>query len=438
MATLDVQTETASENPDKIAAYAASHEPSRVPILGGFLDAFGLLWKSLRRNLAGLIGFLGLVFYFFFTVVGPLIVPFDGEPKLDAIAAPPGSRMVLVTRSADADRLKTIDDFGPDDTLGYIDKTGGQLWFEDYEASLGEDAEVPFDTELFRFRSGRGVPDALEELANGEADALIVFSETVKQYLVNNDDEAQRELFSDLSVSNDAFGPSHILGTDTQGRDIFSHIVNGGASLIFVAMVAGIFSTVIAVTLGSLAAMIGGPIDRFLVSSANFVLTIPQFPLLVVLAVLVGQQLNNPFLLAGLIAILSWPVLMRAVRAQVLSLREREFVEAARSLGLGLPHIVFREILPNMMSFVAINFIFAVTSAMYQQIGLIFLGMAPINDYTWGVMLFFGRTRGTLFSADSMSMVLSPVVAIALFQVSMVLFARALEEMFDPRLRTVN
>jgi peptide/nickel transport system permease protein len=89
-----------------------------------------------------------------------------------------------------------------------------------------------------------------------------------------------------------------------------------------------------------------------------------------------------------------------------------------------------------MMSFVAINFIFAVIGAMYQQIGLIFLGMAAINDYTWGVMLYFGRTRGTLFSPDSMSMLLSPVIAIVVFQVSLVLFARALEEMFDPRLRT--
>ncbi len=65
--------------------------------------------------------------------------------------------------------------------------------------------------------------------------------------------------------------------------------------------------------------------------------------------------------------------------------------------------------------------------------------MAPINDYTWGVMLYFGRTRGTLFSADSASMVLSPVIAIALFQVMHgTLFARALEEMFDPRLRTAS
>jgi peptide/nickel transport system permease protein len=155
-----------------------------------------------------------------------------------------------------------------------------------------------------------------------------------------------------------------------------------------------------------------------------------------VLAALIGQQLSNWFLLSLLIAVLSWPVLMRAIRAQVLSLREREYVEAAISLGLGVRHIVFYEILPNMMSFVAINFIFAVIGAMYQQIGLIFLGMAAINDYTWGVMLYFGRTRGTLFSPDSMSMLLSPVIAIVVFQVSLVLFARALEEMFDPRLRT--
>lgn len=406
-------------------------EERQIPIIGGLLVAGEVFWKALSRNTAGLVGFIGLVLYAIITILGPMIVAFDDEPKLDQIGAPPGSRLQMLTRSADAERLRTIEDFGAGDTLGYIQRSAGEIIVEDYL----ENNEVPFDVEEFRFRSGRGVPQAIEGLANGEADALIVFSETAIDYLEENDDEAQRELFADLVVSNPAFGPMHVLGTDTQGRDIYSHIINGGSSLIFVAVVAGIFSTLIAVTLGSIAAMVGGPTDRVLVSVANFVLTIPQFPLLVVLALLVGKQLSNPFLLAGLIAALSWPVLMRAIRAQVLSLREREFVEAAQSLGLGLGHIVFREILPNMMSFVAINFIFAVTGAMYQQIGLIFLGMAPINDYTWGVMLFFGRTRGTLFSADSMSMVLSPVVAIALFQVSMVLFARALEEMFDPRLR---
>ena len=258
----------------------------------------------------------------------------------------------------------------------------------------------------------------------------MIFSDQVKKYITDNPANAN------LVVSEPQLGAPHLLGTDTQGRDLFSHIINGGTSLIMTAVLAGLFSTMIAVVLGSTAALIGGVVDNVLTSAANFVLTIPAFPLLMVLAALI--KLDNTLLLAVLIAALSWPVLMRAIRSQVLSLRERDYVEAAVALDLGLRHIITREILPNMMSFVAINFIFAVTSAMYQQVGLIFLGMAPINDYTWGVMLYFGRTRGTLFSADSANMVLAPVVAIALFQVSMVLFARALEEMFDPRLRTAN
>ncbi len=264
----------------------------------------------------------------------------------------------------------------------------------------------------------------------------MIFSESVRRYITEPlaQQSAQAAAFADLVVSNPALGPVHLFGTDTQGRDIFSHIVNGGTVLIFTALLAGFLSTLIAVTLGSLAALLGGVVDRGLTALANFVLVIPRFPLLVVLASLI--QLNNVVLLAALIAALSWPSLMRALRAQVLSLRERDYVEAAVALDLGTRHIILREILPNMISFVAINFIFAITHAMYEQVGLVLLGMAPINDYTWGVMLYFGRTRGTLFSPDGASMVLAPVLAIALFQVSMVMFARAMEEIFDPRLRT--
>lgn len=402
-----------------------------LPILGGLITTLEVFFKALRRNRAGMVGFIGLMFYLLLTIFGPMLVEFDSQSKLDQIAAPPGSRQQLLVREENVDRFRTFEDM-EGYTLGVVDRTGGARMI----AAYTQQQEPGFEVVEYRFSSGRGIVQALEGLSSGEVDALIIFSQTVKRQITENRDLDQAADFADLVVSNPSFGPAHILGTDTQGRDIFSHIVNGGASLIFVAVLAGFFSTMIAASLGSVAALAGGILDRVLVSAANFVLTIPQFPLLVVLALLVGQRLNNPILLAGLIAGLSWPVLMRAIRAQVLSLREREFVEAAQSLGLGLPHIILREILPNMMSFVAINYIFAVTSAMYQQVGLIFLGMAPINDYTWGVMLFFGRTRGTMFSPDSISMVLSPVIAIALFQISMVLFARALEEMFDPRLRT--
>ena len=163
---------------------------------------------------------------------------------------------------------------------------------------------------------------------------------------------------------------------------------------------------------------------------ANFILTIPQFPLLVVLAGLISFQ--DRFYLALLLAVLDWPSLMRAVRAQVLSLRERDYVEAAVVLDLGLPHIMLREVLPQMISYISINMIFSIQGAMYAIVGLVFLGMVPFTEPDWGVMIFMGRSQGALFSRDAASMLLSPVIAVALFQLSLVLFTRSLEEVFNP------
>jgi peptide/nickel transport system permease protein len=375
---------------------------------------------SLSKTRAGWLGLIGLVFYALLITLGPALVPFDDDVKLDQVNAPPGSRLQLVTRAGDVNTYKTLNDL-QGKTVGVIDKTAGE--------NLVEPLEDTFTVDTTRWRSGRGVQDALEKLQAGEIDALVLFSEQVKRYITEPSDNT----FNNLAVSNAALGPRHWFGTDTQGRDILSHIVNGGGILIITALLSGLISTVIAVFFGALAALLGGVVDRTLTAIANFILVIPRFPLLVVLAALFS--LSNFVLLATLIGVLSWPPLMRAVRAQVLSLRERDYVEAATALDLGTFHIISREILPNMISFVMVSLVLAIIGAMYQQVGLIFLGMAPINEYSWGVMLYFGRTRGTLFSADSALMVLAPILAIALFQVSMVMFANALEEVFNPRLR---
>ncbi len=224
------------------------------------------------------------------------------------------------------------------------------------------------------------------------------------------------------------------LGTDSEGRDIFSQIVHGGRDVLIVAFLAGFISTAIAVILGSLSALVGGWVDNAIMALADIVLTIPQFPLLAVLAGLV--KFNNITLLAIILGVLSWPSLTRAIRAQVLSLREREFVEAARALDLGTRHIIFREIMPNMMSYIAINLIFAMTAAIYAQVGLVFLGLVPFSGQNWGVMLSLAWTRGAIFYKDSIWYIMSPVAAIALFQLSLVSLTRLLEEIFNPRLRT--
>ena len=384
--------------------------------------------RRLRSNVPGMIGFIGLVAYFIVTFIMPRFIEFDNEPNLDEIVGPIGSRIQLAVHSNNAHLVKFEDLAGK--TVGVVDQTGGPDLIALYADTL--------TIEKYRWtsrRAGPGLEASLIDLANKKIDALLVFSKTATELINNQEDPELKALFVDnIVISNPALGPPHLLGTDTQGRDIATHVVHGGRVLILTALIGGVISTAIALFLGSISALTGGVLDSAVTAMTNLILAIPRFPLLVVLAGSI--RFDNMLYLGVLIGLLGWPPLTRAIRSQVLSLRERDFVEAARSLGLGTNHIMFREILPNMISYVMINFIFSITFAMYEQIGLVVLGLAPINDYTWGVMLYFGRSRGTLYNPDGASMALSPVLAIAFFQVCLVLFARALEEIFDPRLRT--
>jgi peptide/nickel transport system permease protein len=224
------------------------------------------------------------------------------------------------------------------------------------------------------------------------------------------------------------------LGTDHQGRDVLSQIVNGGRDVIQTAAIAAVLSTLIAVTFGTLAGFLGGWVDSAVTSVADIVLTIPQFPLLAVLAALINFR--SLVFLGVLLGFLNWPALLRAVRAQALSLKERDYVEAARSLDLGTSHIIFREIVPNMMPYIIISFTLAMTGAVYQQVGLVLLGLIPISGSNWGVMISLAWTRGAIFFKDSVWYIMAPVLAIALFQMAVITMGRSLELVFNPRLRS--
>lgn len=228
--------------------------------------------------------------------------------------------------------------------------------------------------------------------------------------------------------------PAHPLGTDNQGRDVFNQIIHGGRDMILVAVLAAVFSTIIAVTFGSLAATIGGRVDQLILAITDVALTIPTLIVLIVIAAIVRP--SSFWMLAIILALLQWPFLLRAIRAQILSLKERDFVEAARSLDLGIFHIIFREMLPNMRSYIVIHLIIATTGAMYAQAAVVFLGLVPISGQNWGIMLYNSYVQGALFFRDSLWYILSPILAIALFQLSLVLLASALEDMFNPRLRS--
>lgn len=238
---------------------------------------------------------------------------------------------------------------------------------------------------------------------------------------------------SDISAIYVAPSLKHPLGTDWQGADVLDQVLRGGRSIMVVGVMAAVLSTAIAVVFGALAAYLGGWIDGIVLTATDVVLTIPYLVLLGVLAAFV--KLNSPLLLAVIIGAVAWPTLLRAVRAQVLSLKEREYVEAARMLDLGTGHVILHEVLPNMMSYVVINFVIAMTGAIYGQIVLYFLGLVPLTGDNWGLMINLAYTRGALFLSNSLWYILAPIIAISLLQLSLVMVSQALEDVFNPRLR---
>lgn len=242
------------------------------------------------------------------------------------------------------------------------------------------------------------------------------------------------EASANVDQINKGSSAAHWLGTDFQGQDNLRKIINGGKDIVTIALLTGTLSMLIAVVVGSFSAFIGGRVDSFLMEFVNIWLTIPKFPLLAVLATVL--ELKDVVMLSVLMAILDWPALARQVRSQVLSLKNREYIEAAVMLDLGTPQIIFRELLPNMMSFIAISTIFEMTHAIYQQTGLVFLGIVPYSSANWGVMISAAERRGVLFNPQAAWSILAPMAAIVLFQLALVSFARSLDEVFNPRLRT--
>ncbi|HET6597953.1 MAG TPA: ABC transporter permease [Anaerolineales bacterium] len=242
------------------------------------------------------------------------------------------------------------------------------------------------------------------------------------------------ETSANVAEINKGSSAAHWLGTDFQGQDNLRKIVNGGKDIVIIALLTGVLSMLLAVVVGSFSAFIGGRLDSILMDLVNIWLTIPKFPLLAVLATVLA--LKDVVMLSVLMALLDWPALARQVRSQVLSLKNREYIEAATMLDLGTPRIIFRELLPNMMSFIAISTIFEMTHAIYQQTGLVFLGIVPYSSANWGVMISAAERRGVLFNPQAAWSILAPMAAIVLFQLALVSFARSLDEVFNPRLRT--
>lgn len=230
-------------------------------------------------------------------------------------------------------------------------------------------------------------------------------------------------------------GPSwsHPLGTDFLGQDVLTELILGARPIMEVGLLAATMITFIGVVIGLVTGYVGGKVDGAIMRVVDVALTIPGLPLIIVIAAVIRS--SNPFVLAGILSVTGWAGLARAVRSQAISLRTMDFMASARVQGLPLRNIVGRQLLPNVGPYVAIHFLLGITGAIYAEVGLFLLGVAPISGTNWGIMINLAMSQGALLSPNSLLFLFSPMVAVVILQVAFVFFSRALDSLFNPRLR---
>jgi len=228
---------------------------------------------------------------------------------------------------------------------------------------------------------------------------------------------------------------AHPLGTTAFGQDILAQLIYGTRQSLVIAVVVGGLATVISVLVGVTAAYLGGVADGVLSSVTDVFLVVPTFPLIVVIAAYAGK--GNLSVMIAVLVLTGWSYGARQLRAQALSLRNRDFLESARVRGERRSYIIVFEMLPTMTSLILANFLGGALYAVLTAAGLQFIGLGDNNSLSWGTMLHWAQSNSALQAGQSL-WVIAPGLCVALLGASFALLNYAFDEITNPALRPVR
>jgi peptide/nickel transport system permease protein len=224
----------------------------------------------------------------------------------------------------------------------------------------------------------------------------------------------------------------YLLGTTQTGQDILSQMLVGIRLTIELALLVGVIATALSVIVGVTSAFLGGAWDEFLSLVSNVFLVIPALPLLILLLGYLHSRGQLPTIIV--LSVLGWPWGARVIRAQTLTIRNRDFVAASRESGEKSWRIILLDIIPNEVSLIAASFVNTVLYAIGASVALAFIGLTDLNSWSLGTILYWAQSQDALQSGAWWWFV-PPGLAVALIGTSLVLMNTGIDELGNPRLR---
>ena len=240
---------------------------------------------------------------------------------------------------------------------------------------------------------------------------------------------------SEVGAGRPAKPPSaeHWLGTDQQGRDVLADLIYGTPTSLEIGVIAGVFGVAIGALMGLIAGYTGGIVDEVIRIVVDILLTIPSLMILIIVASMFGVVSVEG--MALIIAALAWMWPARAVRAQVLTIRERMYVQVARFNGASNLRIIIGELLPNLMPYLAASLVSAISGAILASVGLSTLGLGPMTKPSLGLTFYWAITYGALIR-QMWWWFMPPIIIIVILFLGLFLMSQGLDQIANPRLQS--
>ncbi|PHV72264.1 peptide ABC transporter permease [Sporanaerobium hydrogeniformans] len=367
-------------------------------------------WRRLRKNSLAMIGFVAIILIVLVAILGPMVSKVSySDQVLELANIPP--------------RFERVD-IG-DGHYVYVHKEYKLIEVTENGEILGVANKLKED------KVGRKVTYEI-----GGKEVVLDYSGVKKKKKNDNpaEETAKYKILVegkavDLSNSKKVFNKSYLLGTDGMGRDIWIRVLYGARISLTVGLVASLVNLLIGIIYGGIAGYEGGRLDNIMMRIVDIINSIPSLLIVILLMVVIGPGLNTIIMTIGLIY---WVSMARLVRGQVLSLKEQEFVLAARALGVSKTKIILKHLIPNAMGPIIVSLTMSIPSAIFTEAFLSFIGLGvSAPEASWGTLA--NDALGVIRSYPYQ--LVAPAVAIAITMFAFNFLGDGLRDALDPRLR---